>query len=193
MLTLSPEELVALVRSVFPRFETDKALAILVDVPREAANDNPAWKERRRLAAEWYALLQARKEEIPMAEVKLVAYPDAGSNNADLPKEGFLLDGPVPDVAAELERAGERVGFDTVFSSVQLFLAPTEFSTTAPLKVAARQFHFRAATMPGFAAVMIPALRIDYGEVARRVEALQARLSQADHADISFTVDGTND
>ncbi|MCU0277089.1 MAG: hypothetical protein MUF02_09635, partial [Acidobacteria bacterium] len=69
-------------------------------------------------------------------------------------------------------------------------LAPTEFSTTAPLKVAAKRHGFRAATMPGFAAAMIPALRIDYGEVARRVEALQARLSQADHADISFTVDG---
>jgi len=193
MLTLSPEELVALVRSVFPRFETDKALAILVDVPREAANDNPAWKERRRLAREWHALLDVRKAEIPLADVKLVAYPDVGSNNADLPNEGFLLDGPVPDVAAELERAGERVGFDTVFSSVQLFLAPTEFSTTAPLKVAAKSHGFRAATMPGFAATMIPALRIDYGEVARRVEALQARLSQADHADISFTVDGTND
>ncbi len=49
MLTLSPEELPALVRSVFPRHETDKALAILVDVPREAGLDNPAWKEPRRL------------------------------------------------------------------------------------------------------------------------------------------------
>jgi leucyl aminopeptidase (aminopeptidase T) len=44
--------------------------------------------------------------------------------------------------------------------------------------------------MPGFAASMIPALRIDYGEVARRVEILQSRLSAADHADISFAVDG---
>ncbi len=134
MLTLAPEELVALVRSVFPRFETDRALAILVDVPRDSAQDNPAWKERRRLAAEWYVLLQARKEEIPLAEVKLVAYADVGSNNADLPTDGFLLDGPLPEFAAELEQAGKRVGFEQVFSSTQLFLAPTEFSTTAPLE-----------------------------------------------------------
>ncbi|MDD8012131.1 MAG: hypothetical protein PHX05_01475 [Acidobacteriota bacterium] len=193
MLTLAPEELVALVRSVFPRFETDKALAILVDVPRRAELDNPAWRERRRLAYEWYVLLEARKQEIPLAEVNLVAYPDVGSNNADLPANGFLLNGPTPDVAADLEPAGKRVGFDQVFSTTQLFLAPTEFSTTAPLKVAARRHGFRAATMPGFAASMIPALRIDYGEVARRVEALQARLSEADHADISFAVDGKND
>lgn len=190
MLTLSPEELVALVRSVFPRFETDRALAILVDVPRDAKLDNPAWKERRRLAAEWHALLQARKEEIPLAEVKLVAYPDVGSNNADLPLDGFLLDGPLAEVAAELEQAGKRVDFEEVFASTQLFLAPTEFSTTAPLKVAARRYRFRAATMPGFAAEMIPALRIDYGEVARRVDALKTRLDEADHADVHFTVDG---
>ena len=190
MLTLAPEELVALVCSVFPRYETDKALAILVDVPREGALDNPAWRERRRLAHEWHALLDARKGEIPLAEVKLVAYPDVGSNNADLPADGFLVAGVMPEFASELERTGKRVGFEQVFATTQLFLAPTEFSTTAPLKVAAKRHGFRAATMPGFAAAMIPALRIDYGEVARRVEALQARLSQADLADISFTVDG---
>jgi hypothetical protein len=189
MMTLAPEELVALVRSVFPRFKTDRALAILVDVPRDAELDNPAWKERRRLAYEWHALLQARKKEIPLAEVKLIAYPDIGSNNADLPVDGFLLDGVMAEVAAELEQAGKRVGFEQVFSTTQLFLAPTEFSTTAPLKVAARRFRFRAATMPGFAAAMIPALRIDYGEVARRVDALKTRLDEADHADVSFTVD----
>ncbi len=190
MLTLSPEELVALVRSVFPRFETDRALAILVDVPRDVGLDNPAWRERRRLAGEWHVLLQARKAEIPLDAVQLIAYPDVGSNNADLPHDGFLLDGPLPDVAAELERAGKRVGFEQVFAAHQLFLAPTEFSTTAPLKVAARRFRFRAATMPGFAASMIAALRIDYGEVARRVDALKTRLDEADHADVSFMVDG---
>ena len=189
MMTLAPEELVALVRSVFPRFETDRVLAILVDVPRDAALDNPAWKERRRLAAEWFVLLDARKGEIPLAEVKLVAYPDVGSNNADLPADGFLIDGALPDVAAELEQMGKRVGFEQVFAATQLFLAPTELSTTAPLKNAARRFRFRAATMPGFAPEMIPALRIDYGEVARRVDALKKRLDEADHADIAFTVD----
>jgi leucyl aminopeptidase (aminopeptidase T) len=193
MMTLAPEELVALVRSVFPRFETDRALAILVDIPRDAKLDNPDWKERRRLAAEWHALLQARKEEVPLAEVMLVAYPDVGSNNADLPADGFLMDGPMAEIAAELEQAGKRVSFEQVFSTTQLFLAPTEFSTTAPLKNAARRFRFRAATMPGFAAVMIPALRIDYGEVARRVDALKTRLDEAEHADVSFTVDGKSE
>ncbi len=193
MMTLAPEELVALVRSVFPRFETDRALAILVDVPRTAESDNPAWKERRRLALEWHALLDARKTEIPLTEVKLIAYPDVGSNNADLPTDGFLVEGAMPEFAAELERTGQRVSFEQVFAGTQLFLAPTEFSTTAPLKVAAKRFRFRAATMPGFAASMIPALRIDYGEVARRVDFLKTKLDEADHADVSFAVDGRSE
>ncbi len=193
MLTLAPEELVALVRSVFPRYKTDKVLAILVDVPRDTGMDNPAWKERRCLAHEWHALLDARKAEIPLAKVKLVAYPDVGSNNADLPADGFLIAGTMPDVAAELEKTGSRVSFEKVFAESQLFLAPTEFSTTAPLKNAARRFQFRAATMPGFAAAMIPALRIDYGEVARRVDAVKARLDEAEYADVVFVVDGRDE
>ena len=190
MPTLAADELVSLVRSVFPRRANDRALAILVDVPRRAASDNPAWRERRRLAREWFALLDARKEEIPLAEVKLVAYADVGSNNADLPADGYRIVGEMPGTADELERAGERASFESVFASTQLYLAPTEYSTTAPLKNAARRFGFRAATMPGFAAAMVPALRIDYGEVARRVDALKARLDEAEHADVRFRVDG---
>lgn len=190
MPTLAADELVSLVRSVFPRREGDKALAILVDVPRDPGSDNPAWRERRRLAHEWHALLDARKGEIPLAEVKLVAYADVGSNNADLPAGGFLVAGAMPEAADELERVGERASFESVFVSTQLFLAPTEYSTTAPLKNAARRFGFRAATMPGFAAAMVPALRIDYGEVARRVDALKKRLDEAEHAEVRFRVDG---
>jgi len=193
MLALLAPELVGLVRSVFPRFETDRALAILVDVPRDAQRDNPAWKERRRLAFDWYAALNENRGNIPLARVKLAAYADVGSNNADLPAAAFLLEAPPPDRAEDLAHAGKRTAFSRIFSGTQLFLAPTEFSATAPLKVAARRFRFRAATMPGFAAQMIPALRIDYGEVARRVDALKSRLDLADHADVSFVVDGRDE
>ncbi len=193
MLILTAPELVSLIRSVFPRFETDRSLAILVDVPHDARLDNPAWKERRRLAFDWYSALNDSRADIPLAKVKLIAYADVGSNNADLPDEAFILDAPPPDEAAVLGRAGKRTSFRQIFSRTQLFIAPTEFSTTAPLKVAARRFHFRAATMPGFAAPMIPALRIDYGAVAQRVDALKKKLDEADHADVFFTVDGRSE
>jgi hypothetical protein len=190
MATLSPQNLVDLVRSVFPRFPGDRALVLLVDVPRDPGRDNSPWKARRALAFEWYAALKAAKADIPLEDVRLVAYPDVGSNNADLPEEAFLLETPPPDEAPDLIRSGLRVTFTHVFAENQIFLAPTEFSTTAPLKVAAKRFGFRAATMPGFAPSMVPALRIDYGEVARRVDTLKARLDEAVRADVRFLVDG---
>jgi aminopeptidase len=217
MPSLSSQELVELVRSVFPRLpgvrnsrprrpgranrvdrvvcddQVDRVLAVLVDVPRNPARDNPAWAERRALAYEWYAALKSSRAGIPLDDVRLVAYPDAGSNNADLPAEAFMIDAPPPSAAAALPSAGLRVTFTHVFAESQLILAPTEFSTTAPLKVAAKRFGFRAATMPGFAPSMIPALRIDYGEVARRVDALKSRLDAASRADVRFMVDGNRE
>ena len=139
-------------------------------------------------------LLDARKGEIPLAEVKLVAYPDVGSNNADLPADGFLLDGALPDVADELERLGKRVSFEQVFAVTQLFLAPTEYSTTAPLKNRGQALplpggdhaRLRRRDDPG------PAHRLRRGGAARGGPENKAR-AQADHADISFTVDGKSD
>jgi len=80
---LDQNDLVRLVRSVFPHREGDRALAILVDVPRDASRDNDAWRERRRLAAAWHAALKGGAAEIPLEEIDLIAYPDTGSNNLD--------------------------------------------------------------------------------------------------------------
>jgi len=190
---LSPRDLVELVRSVFPRLPGDRVLSVLCDVPRDAARDNPGWAERRALAFAWHEALRDGRADIPLADVRLVAYPDAGSDNADLPAEAFVLYAPPPPAAAGLARAGELVSFTHVFAESQLLLAPTEYSTTAPLKVAAKRFGFRAATMPGFAPSMIPALRIDYSQVARRVDALKARLNAAIRADVVFRVDGARE
>jgi len=190
MPNLTPRELVDLVRSVFPRHSQDRALAFLVDIPRDPARDNPPWKERRALAYEWWTALRDGRGEIPLDDIRFYAYPDVGSNNADLPAEAFLLETAPPDDASALIRTGLRVSFEHIFAESQIFFAPTEYSTTAPLKIAAKRFGFRAATMPGFAPSMIPALRIDYGEVALRVDALKARLDEATGADVRFLADG---
>jgi leucyl aminopeptidase (aminopeptidase T) len=47
--------------------------------------------------------------------------------------------------------------------------------------------------MPGFSKEMIPALRIDYEEVNRRVALLKRKLDPAVRAEISFQVDGRDD
>jgi leucyl aminopeptidase (aminopeptidase T) len=71
----------------------------------------------------------------------------------------------------------------------QIVLAPTQFSTTAPLKLLSKQSGFRAATMPGFSRAMIPALRLDYQEINRRVNVLKAECDKATGCAIQFAVD----
>jgi len=190
MAGLSQQDLVKLVQSVFPRFEDDRVLGILVDVPRTSDRDNPDWKRRRAMAAAWFRELRSAAGEIPLEDVRLLAYPDVGSNNADLPDELFVVTGELPPTAERLDEAGTRKPASAVFAETQVFLAPTEYSTTAPLKNAAAKYGFRAATMPGFSESMIPALRIDYGEVGRRVSLLKERLDRAESATIEFDVEG---
>jgi hypothetical protein len=187
---LTADDLVGLVRSVFPPFSGDRKLAMLVDVPRDPAGDNPPWRERREMAAAWAQALRDGASELGLDAVDLVAYADVGSNNADLPAGAVLIEGPLPEAADGLPAAGRPISFEEVFASYQLYLAPTEYSTTAPLKNAAKRFGFRAATMPGFASSMVPALRIDYGLVAERVGALKRRLDDAAGAEILLEADG---
>ena len=190
MAGLTEADLAALVRSVFPGYPGDRKLGILVDLPRDLAKDNPDWKARRAMAEEWASLLRRAAPSVPLDGVSLIAYPDVGSNNADLPPAGFAVCAGLPSDASGLPSRGTPVSFDAVFRDTPLLLAPTEYSTTAPLKNAAVTYGFRAATMPGFSEKMIPALRVDYEEVGRRVTAIKERLDRAEEAEIEFIKDG---
>ncbi|MBN1558658.1 hypothetical protein JW998_00295 [candidate division KSB1 bacterium] len=184
---LSKKELIQLVKVVFPPLPQDEKLAILVDVPRCKSDDNPSWAARRGLAHQWFRLLRGGLDELGLSDVLLFAYASVDSNNADLPDVGYALSTLVPEVSSKL--SGTKMAFAEVFASCQLFLAPTQYSTTAPLKVNARKYGFRAATMPGFAPDMIPALRIDYDLVNERCESIKRRLDAAVGADVLFRAD----
>jgi hypothetical protein len=186
---LSAEELIALIRRVFVLTPADRHIAILVDLPDGRAPDRPEWSERRRMAAGWADELQRHRDEIGR-EASLVAYPNVAMNNADLPARMWIV--PPAALPAEAGALDPAAGVPTaqVLSGHSVLLAPTEFSATAPLKLLAKTHGFRAATMPGFGAAMIPALRLDYGEVRRRVRALQTLLDRADGAVLEFVVDG---
>lgn len=186
---LSGEELVALIRRVFNPIDQDRALAILVDLPDALIPDNGDWAGRREIAADWLKELQAQSTELALSPV-LVFFRNARSNNGELPERCWIHAGGVlPMRAEELDPAG-AISFADLFAAHSLLLAPTEFSATAPLKVAAQKYGFRAATMGGFCAGMIPALRLDYSEVSRRVAYLKDRLDQATGADFRFAHPG---
>lgn len=182
-------ELAALVRRVFAPGPRERALAILCDLPDALRADHPAWADRRALAAEWRDALDAVRGEAGLDRVTLVLYRNVRANNADLPETAVVHEvGPLPRTADELPDAHES--FLDLLATHALVLAPTELSTTAPLKVLAKRLGFRAATMPGFSRAMVPALRLDWEEVDRRCRALKERLDPATGARLVFDVGG---
>lgn len=190
---LSGKELSSLISSVFPLDITDRKIGILVDIPRNAGSDNVDWIARRNICQNWFYELKEKIKDINLEGISLIAYPDVGSNNADLPEKAFIIKGELPETSDSLQNYGEESYFSDIFNEFQLFLAPTEYSTTAPLKNSAKKHFFRAATMPGFSEKMIPALRIDYNEVFRRVQIIKDILDPAFKAEVSFIVDDSNE
>jgi hypothetical protein len=183
--SLNAAELTALVDRVFLPTPADRLLGVMIDLPDRRVPDDDAWVERRRIAEEWVRLLQARADVVHY-HTDLLLYPNVGTNNGDLPGRCWVhAGGPVPSDADALDPAA-AMPMAAVFERYSMLLSVTRFSATAPLKVAARDHPMRAATMPGFTADMIPALRVDYTEVNRRVGILKDLLDRAVGADLLF-------
>ena len=184
--SMTPTELGDLVRRVFRPGADDHNLIFLGDLPDQHVGDDPTWQVRRRIAADWARALAASDLGL---DVELFFYRNVRANNADLPAAAWPVapEGPIPHHADSLA-ATAAVPFEEIFERACLVVAPTLFSTTAPLKLRARQHGLRAATMPGFRPEMIPALRLDYGVIDRRVRKLAELLDRASGADFHFTV-----
>lgn len=185
---LNAEELASLVQRVFaPHPKTDSSIAFLVDLPRDGIPDNKSWAARRRMALDWAGKLRSMTDESGL-EVFLYMFPCARGNNADLPDLFWKWDSEDPGNASALDM-GEGIPRDEILSRHPIYIAMTEFSATAPLKVFAGEHPIRGATMPKFKESMIPALRLDYTEIGRRVSVLTALLDKAGKANIAFNVD----
>jgi aminopeptidase len=187
---LSPRELVSLIRSAFLPSPADRRLAVMIDLPDAVAPDNDDWALRRAIAAGWVRGLAPLVGELGLEGADLVLYRNAHTNNGDLPHHGWYhpADAPLPPTAEDV--LGDPVTLDEILASHSIVLLPTEFSATAPMKVAAPRLGFRAATMPGFGPGMLPALRLDYEVIGQRVDHLRALLDQAVACDVAFLVDG---
>lgn len=184
LLVLSGEELCRLVERVFAPSADERRVAVLVDLPDARRPDHSRWSTRRSLAEGWVQALASGCGG--RFEARLFAYPHVGANNADLPELLWPVVGPLPATAEGLDPAA-AMPRDEVLSTYPMVLAPTELSATAPLKLLGRTLGFRGATMPGFRAAMVPALRLDFDEVDRRVQVLADLLERADRADLFTT------
>ena len=185
---LKADELTAMIRRVFEPTDEDTALAVLIDFPDDALPDNDDWAARRSIAAGWVRELVGARE-LHGLDIDLVAYRNVRANNADLPETAWLCE---PDrllhSADDFDPVAARP-ISEILDSHRLILAPTELAATAPLKMLSPRHGCRGATMPGFSPAMIPALRLDYTEVNRRVHLLKGLLDRAVSADLRFVVD----
>jgi hypothetical protein len=186
---LTSDELVRLIRQVFRVTEQDRELAILVDLPDERAPDTGSWRVRREIAAGWAEELAAQQDRTGLT-VGLYLYRNVGLNNADLPRLAHRHQGTTLPRSASALDPDLALPFSDLFRSSAIIIAPTQFSATAPLKLAAREHGFRAATMPGFSPAMVPALRLDYVEINRRVMLMKELLDGAELATLRFLVEG---
>ena len=185
---LTSQDLKNLIQSVFSLRPEDKNLAIIVDVPDDVVVDNADWRKRRELAFDWHQKLYSIKNELALERVDLIYYPNVHSNNADLPKTAYFYSGSPAELnASTLSKFGEPFEFEQKLARYQILLAPTEFSTTAPLKLLSKKYGFRAATMPGFSADMIPSLKLNYEEINRRVNEIKHHLDAATGMNIDFS------
>lgn len=190
---LTDQELEDLLNRVFQPRADDRGVAVLCDLPDEALGEQEDWPWRRATARAWVEQIRRSSLGLP---AELYLYRNVHANNADLPTHACRWPGgSLPQNAAALAGAGwETVPFEQIFAQASIVLAPTQLSATAPLKLAARReaarHLFRAATLPGFNAAMIPALRLDYGEIDRRVRRLQDLLARAEGARLTFAAFG---
>lgn len=187
---LDAEELAQLVTRVFQPRESDRRLSVLVDLPDAATPDSDDWRARRQMAASWAAELQLARGELGLETVEFIAYRNPRANNADLPGTAWRISPEeLPDSADALSEA-DAILFEEILSTTDILLAPTQFSATAPLKIIARRLPIRGATMPGFSAAMIPALRLDYTRINRRVSLMKTLCDRAESAELAFHVVG---
>jgi len=182
---LSSAEFARLIETVFRPSPDERRVAVMVDLPDESLADNATWRLRREMGRDWCRQIG----RLDGYESALVLYRNARRNNADLPSEATIHRGEtLPDDAASMGE--ELVSFEELFRRFPIWLAPTELSATAPLKLISKRLGFRAATLPGFKPEMSAALRLDIDQIDARCRRLKTELDRATLATISTEVSG---
>lgn len=152
-----------------------ETVLVMADLPHDSLEDTRNWQERREMAESWRQAFPA----LGLKVLPLATFAATGGNNADLP---------------ESIRVGDRSRMlEELLPEVNILLAFTQFSATAPLSRFVRQIPtLRAASMPGVLKRMEQtALAADYSEVARKVRILAEHLTRADAAEVEFSTGDT--
>jgi leucyl aminopeptidase (aminopeptidase T) len=154
-----------------------ETVLVVIDLPHGELRDHEEWRERRRMAEEWRSTFERMGGEQGFSVYPTLTYRATGAHNADLPEAG------------ELE--GKPVRLDDVLSEVDIVVALTEYSASAPLIGYSLKYpRMRAASMPKVKRSMQDtALAADYSEVARKSHVLAERLDRTDGVRVAFSTE----
>jgi hypothetical protein len=115
--------------------QANESVLVMIDLPHEFVDDNPAWEARREMANEWLAAFQILSKSLDFTVEPMLTYPATGRHNGPLPAEG--------------EQDGDLVQLEVILSNSHIVVAMTEYSATASLIGFTEQFpDLRAASMP---------------------------------------------
>jgi len=185
---LTYQQLASVLRSVFDPKDGERDLTFLVDLPGGELPDSLEWLDRRRMSVEWFSMLQEHAGEWPFQAFNFAVYDNVGSNNADLPSVVEIVD-------SRPARGGAhppgKIPLGELLAHSSVVLSPTQLSATAPLKLLARTYPFRGATLPNFQRSMIPALSLNYEAVDARVREVKQRMDEAESAELVLRVGET--
>jgi leucyl aminopeptidase (aminopeptidase T) len=162
---MKTEEKIKLFNDVFEPKSGEKIL-FLVDIPHDNIQDNENWKDRRKMAKEWYTTFKEMGNEKKFT-VYWMEFPATGLHNYIIPKK-FL------DIAQKMD----------------LVIAMTEFSATSSLiKVAhSKGSKTRCTSMPNAERRMEKtAFRADYKLVYKYATAIEKILKNKIAAEIKFS------
>lgn len=186
---LTKTELEKLIKTVFALSKDDRHLAFFMDLPNDKVKDSDDWADTRKITYEWFDMLNAKS--LDLEGIEFYAYENVGSHNNDLPEVIYKIEKPTEKLSVEtIKKYGEAFYHTDVLKKADVVIAPTFFSCTAPLKVMAKKYDFRAATMPGFKRDMIPALGLDYDKVALKVNVFTEKLDKAQGFKLSLEAKG---
>lgn len=148
---------------------------VMYDVPHGKLADNQAWKDRRKMAKEWQNGLAKLSEKWGIRVNPVITYEATGSNGAELPKTGRMIN--------------EDVDLEKVISESTIILSMPEFSATAPLYARAKKLkRLRVGSMPGVAKFMEEtSLSADYKIIIKRCEVLAPFFEKAIGAEVEFS------
>jgi len=158
-------EKIKMFKDVFAPKSGEKVL-FLVDIPHDTIKDNKAWKDRRKMAQEWYTIFREMGTEAGFS-VNWLEYEATGVHNSPIPLETL-------DIAQKSN----------------LVIAMTEYSASSSLAPIARTQDTitRCASMPMVEKRMEEtAFKADYKEVQKYATALHRMLNNAIAAEVLFS------